>query len=108
MSTLGMQVVFKDSNYKRPLVNIYYEFGRIRYPHSWGNDNKGGINITEQANATQVNAYSGERTLKTGEKLDFDFDLLVTPVKPIDLKAHFADRPYHLNADTSGGFIPRR
>lgn len=103
----GMQVVFKDSNYKRPLVNIYYEFGRIRYPHSWGNDNKGGINITEQANATQVNAYSGERTLKTGEKLDFDFDLLVTPVKPIDLKAHFADRPYHLNADTSGGFIPR-
>ena len=30
----GLQIVLKDTNYKRPLVNIYYHFGRLNYPIS--------------------------------------------------------------------------
>ena len=103
----GLQIVLKDTNYKRPLVNIYYHFGRLNYPISWSNDTKGGILLTHDKKSTCVNAYSGARRLEAGERLNFNFDLLITPLKPIDLKKHFDSRTYHLNADTSNAFIPR-
>ena len=102
----GLNIHLKDSNYRRPLVNIYYHFGRLQYPHSWGNDHRGGIEITPSETATSVKAYSGERTLRAGETQRYDFELMITPVKPIDFAHHFTERFYHLNADTSGGFIP--
>ncbi len=102
----GMNLRLKDSNYVRPLVNIYYNFGRLRYPASWGNAGRGGVTVTPSGGQTLVSAFSGARRLEAGETLHYDFELIITPVKPIDLQRHLSTRFYHLNADTSAGFIP--
>lgn len=63
-------------------------------PDSWGNGGKGGCNVVEDGDAVLVRAYSGPRGVKAGEKLEFRFGLLVTPVKPLD-PAHWSRRYYH-------------
>lgn len=63
-------------------------------PDSWGNSGKGGCNIIEDGDAVIVRAYSGPRSVKAGDKLEFRFGLLVTPVKPLD-PAHWRQRYYH-------------
>lgn len=40
-------------------------------------------------------AYSGARTLETGQSITFDFAMIVTPVKPLNMKSQFTDRYYH-------------
>ena len=57
------------SSYTGPLLNLY----RPAYPESWYNNGKGGFLINRNGNLTTATAYSGARTLKTGEDLTFDF-----------------------------------
>ena len=83
----GLNFCFKDENYVRPLVNIYYALGKLNLPESWGNSNKGGIDIIPEENGcVLLNAYSGERLMQKGETLHYNFNMLVTPVKPLNLK----------------------
>jgi len=91
----GMRIKWKAENYVRPLVNIYYAFGPLNLPPSWGNAGKGGVNISEQDGEVLINAYSGNRELKTGETLHYDFELLITPFRLIDRQNKFGDRYYH-------------
>jgi hypothetical protein len=102
----GLKIKLKGANYKRQLVNIYYEFGPLNEPESWGNGKKGGIDITSQGNTTLLNAYSGDRVLKKGETYHFNFDLLVTPFKLINKIVQFGDRYYHTDVDTVKNYIP--
>lgn len=104
----GLNLKFKDpSNYRRPLVNIYYALGRLRMPKSWGNGGKGGIRRSEQPDSSVlVTAYSGPRRLSKGEVLDFGVEMLVTPVKPLDMEHHVTERFYHSNSDLSDSYIP--
>lgn len=90
----GLRIKWKAENYIRPLVNIYYGFGPLKLPPSWGNGGKGGVNIAENNKAVTVNSYSGERTLAEGEALNYDFELSITPFKPIDKEKQFEDRYY--------------
>jgi hypothetical protein len=67
-------------------------------PQSWGNGGRGGCTVTEEGQGTVlVRAYSGPRSLKTGEEVEFAFGLLITPVKPLD-PAHWSQRYYHIMA----------
>lgn len=91
----GIRMKWKAENYVRPLVNIYYEFGPLNLPPSWGNGGKGGVNVSARDNEVLVTAYSGNRDLKAGEKLNFDFELLITPFRLIDKAVQFNDRYYH-------------
>lgn len=91
----GLRLKLKSDNYTLPLVNIYYDFGRLQLPPSWGNDNKGGVTIAEQADAVMVNAYSGSRTMKPGNVLHYDFELLVTPFRTIGNELKYGDRYFH-------------
>jgi hypothetical protein len=91
----GLRVKWKAGNYVRPLVNIYYEFGPLNLPPSWGNEGKGGVNVGQQNSDVVINAYSGTREMKSGEKLNFDFELLITPFRLIDKQNKFNDRYYH-------------
>jgi hypothetical protein len=91
----GLRVKWKAENYVRPLVNIYYEFGPLNLPPSWGNVGKGGVNAGQQNSDVVINAYSGTREMKSGEKLNFDFELLITPFRLIDKQNKFNDRYYH-------------
>lgn len=102
----GLNLVFKDENYERPLVNIYYSLGKLKEPVSWGNGGKGGIDIIPGADQSAlVKAYSGERTMKKGDVLYYNLNTLVTPVKPLDLNHLAQERFYHSNSDLSVQYI---
>ena len=91
----GLRIKWKAENYRRPLINIYYSFGPLHLPPSWGNGGKGGVNIREVEDAVLVNAFSNQRELKAGEVLHFDFELLITPFKTVDRNIKYGDRYYH-------------
>ena len=60
-------------------------------PRSWGNSGKGGASVQETSDGNVVfRAFSGPRSMKKGETLEFNFSLLPTPVKPRDPK-HWCD-----------------
>ncbi len=91
----GVRIKWKAENYVRPLVNIYYAFGPLKLPPSWGNSGKGGVSVTQSNQDVVINAFSGNREMKPREQLNFDFELLITPFRLIDRKTKFDDRYYH-------------
>ncbi len=91
----GLRIKWKAENYVRPLVNIYYSFGPLKMPPSWGNKGNGGVNIAQQNNDVVINAYSGNRAMDSKEELNYDFELLITPFRLIDRQNKFGDRYYH-------------
>jgi len=102
----GLRIKLKGANYRRQLVNVYYEFCPLRLPKSWGNDGRGGADILTTSKGTLIKAYCGARSLRKGQALHFDFDLLVTPVKRINKEVQYNDRYYHnAGSQVSGGFI---
>ncbi|MDR3233527.1 MAG: DUF6067 family protein [Planctomycetaceae bacterium] len=98
----GLNIKLKDENYVRPLVNVYYNLGKLKVPDSWGNGGKGGVSVTKSDDGSVlVKAYSGERPLEQGKTLHFDFDALITPVKPCDLARLPQERLYHPGSITN-------
>jgi len=92
----GIRCKFKGENYRRSLTNIYYEYGPLNIPVSWGNQDKGGISLKDKGQGTMLlSAFCGDRRMKVGEELHFDFELLVTPVKTINLEKQFSTRFIH-------------
>ena len=91
----GLRLKFKAENYTLPLVNIYYKFEPLHLPPSWGNSNKGGVEMSERGNTVLVNAYSGNRELAVGKILNYDFELLVTPFRTISNEVKYGDRYFH-------------
>lgn len=72
-------------------MNLY----RPAYPESWFNGGKGGFSIRKEADGVKAVAYSGARTLEPDQSITFDFAMIVTPVKPLNMKSQFTDRYYH-------------
>lgn len=87
----GVQCEFRGSTYSGPLLNLY----RPAYPESWFNGGKGGFSVRQQDNGIKTVAYSGERTLKAGQPITFDFAMIITPVKKLNPASQFTDRYYH-------------
>ena len=98
----GLQYSLRDENYIRPLNTNFYLQKPLLLPTSWGNDNKGGINISESGNTVLVSNYSGARSMKKGDVLYYNFTLLITPFHPINTDFQWATRFYHKydNLDT--------
>ncbi|MCR8557037.1 hypothetical protein KXD93_05265 [Mucilaginibacter sp. BJC16-A38] len=95
----GLQYSLRDENYVRPLNTNFYLQKPLLLPTSWGNDNKGGINISEKSNRVLVNNYSGARSMKKGDVLYYNFTLLITPFHPINTDFQWATRFYHKYSD---------
>jgi hypothetical protein len=91
----GLRMKWKAENYRRPLINLYYAYGRLHMPPSWGNEGQGGVTINDEGTATMVRSYSGPRPLASGATLHFDFELLVTPFRTVDVASRWGDRYYH-------------
>jgi len=91
----GLQFSLRDENYIRPLNTNFYLQKPLLLPTSWGNDNKGGIRISENSDRVMVNNYSGPRTMKKGDVLYYNFNLLITPFHPINTDFQWATRFYH-------------
>jgi len=98
----GLQYSLRDENYVRPLNTNFYLQKPLLLPMSWGNENKGGINITEKGDTVVANNYSGPRVMKKGDVLYYNFTLLITPFHPINTDFQWATRFYHKydNIDT--------
>ena len=93
----GLMLRFKDAEYLRPPVNIYYSFRPLRLPRSWGNEGRGGVDLEPAADQRVLaRAYSGPRALKKGETLDFIFELYLTPFRTLDTEKQWAVRFIHL------------
>ena len=98
----GLQYSLRDDHYVRPLNTNFYLQKPLLLPTSWGNDNNGGIRITESDSTVWVNNYSGVRAMKKGNVLYYNFNLLITPFHPINTDFQWATRFYHKydNLDT--------
>lgn len=90
----GLHCELRGASYTGPLLNLY----QPAPPVSWNNEGRGGFEIGKANGRVVASAYSGERELKAGEDLVFDFALTVTPVKKIDYRSQFTDRYYHNGA----------
>jgi hypothetical protein len=91
----GLRLKWRAENYRRPLINLYYGYGRLHMPPSWGNSGKGGVTIADEGTVTMVRSCSGPRMLSSGTTLHFDFELLITPFRSIDVANRWGDRYYH-------------
>ena len=93
----GLMLRFKDGDYLRPPVNIYYSFRPLRLPQSWGNGGRGGVDVApELGGVVKVRATSGPRELGKGKSLDYVFDLFLTPFRTLDTEKQWATRFTHL------------
>jgi hypothetical protein len=91
----GLQYSLRDENYVRPLNTNFYLQKPLLLPTSWGNAEKGGVDVVKKNGGILVNNYSGEREMKKGETLYYNFTLLVTPFHPIDTDFQWATKFFH-------------
>ncbi len=87
----GIWCELRGGTYNGPLMNLYHP----KPPVSWYNNDNGGFRIDKRVSGTNVVVYSGRRDLKANESLDFEWSILITPVKKINSKSQFTDRYYH-------------
>ena len=93
----GLRVRLTAENYVRPMINIHYPRQPLNDPPSWSGGGKGGIKIERKDEKTVLfTAYSGPRTLEPGKALAFNFDLSITPFKPLNTAAQWKDRYFHV------------
>ena len=59
------------------------------------NNGNGGIDINKAADGTRINAYSGQREVKKGDRLYYYFNIAITPFRPIDTDKQWRERYYH-------------
>ena len=96
----GLQVSLKDRNYSRPLNTNFYLLKPLNLPPSWYNGGRGGMRLSEMGSAEfLIKAYSGRRVMQPGDRLHFNFRLLITPFKTIDPRSQWKTRYYHRYAD---------
>ena len=91
----GLQLRFYDDKYERPLNTNFYHQKPLHMPVSWCNDGNGGIKLTTTGENMLVNAYSGKRAVKKGDRLYYYFNVLVTPFRTINTDKQWHDRYYH-------------
>jgi hypothetical protein len=62
-------------------------------PEGWHNRGRGGVRIDGQA---ALRAHGGARTMLPGSSVQFRFELLLTPCKPLNTAAHWEQRYYQV------------
>ena len=87
----GIWCELRGGTYNGPLLNLYHPSP----PASWFNNDNGGFRIQKEANETKAIIYSGIRELKAGQNVEFEWSLLITPIKKINYRSQFTDRYYH-------------
>ncbi|HLX65412.1 MAG TPA: glycoside hydrolase domain-containing protein, partial [Puia sp.] len=91
----GLQFSLRDQHYVRPLNTNFYLQKPLIAPSSWANGDKGGIDIGIKGRSMLVNNYSGQRQMRKGDTLYYNFNLLVTPFHILNTDFQWANRFYH-------------
>ena len=87
----GLHVEFRGGAYHGPLIaDRSYSY---KPPQAWANDGKGRLEFGGADGMTVV-ARTGETALSATPRR-WEFDLNITPVKPVDLKKQFSPRYFH-------------
>lgn len=86
----GIAVRFKGANYRRPLINAYYAWRKLRMPESWASGG-GAISVEKGADGAVVRAEASDAP----EGAEWNFDLFITPFHKLDMKTHLGDRYFH-------------
>lgn len=102
----GIQIRLYDNKYERPLNTNFYHQKPLHMPVSWCNAGNGGIDIHNAADGTRINAYSGKRSVKKGDRLYYYFNLALTPFRPTDTDKQWRER-YHHNYEFLDGIQKR-
>lgn len=88
---VGLHVEFRGGTYHGPLLNDY----KPAPPQVWANDGKGTLQVTgPKGGSSMVMTSTGVDTLSMSPQ-KFEFDLLITPCKPVNPTKHFSERYYH-------------
>jgi len=91
----GLYYNLRDENYVRPLNTNFYLQKPLLLPKSWGNDNKGGIQINVKGSSMLADNYTGARMMKKGDVLYYNFNLLITPFHLLNTDFQWDNRFYH-------------
>ncbi|WP_443944500.1 glycoside hydrolase domain-containing protein [Pedobacter sp. AW1-32] len=91
----GLYYNLRDENYVRPLNTNFYLQKPLVMPKSWGNENKGGIQVNIKGSSMLADNFTGEREMKKGEVLYYNFNLLITPFHLLDTDFQWENRFYH-------------
>lgn len=91
----GLQFSLRDEHYVRPLNTNFYLQKPLVLPQSWDNNGKGGMLITIKGTSMLMEAYTGARTMKKGDTLFYNFNLLITPFHTLNTDFQWATRFYH-------------
>ena len=87
----GIQCELRGGSYHGPLRNLY----QPNPSPSWFNGVNGGFRIDSDENTVTASAYSGARKMTKGQSVTYEFALLITPVKELNMKSQFTDRYFH-------------
>ncbi len=88
----GFKLQLYGANWRTPLINCYYHWRELMIPESWGT---GGIRVEKSAAGTKAVAYTGARELASGQPMEFNFKLFLTPFKPLNTEEQWALRYHH-------------
>lgn len=92
----GCRFKFLSNDYVKPLINLYYRDRKLKLPkNSWAKNEHSSIKALLQNNCANIIADAGQITLSKGEEIVFNFQLHITPFKPIDFKKHYKTRINH-------------
>ncbi|WP_316831285.1 glycoside hydrolase domain-containing protein [Pedobacter aquatilis] len=91
----GLYYNLRDENYVRPLNTNFYLQKPLVLPKSWGNDDKGGIQINVKGSSMLADNFTGSRTMKKGDILYYNFNLLITPFHLLNTDFQWDNRFYH-------------
>ena len=90
----GIRLRLRDKKSITPLTNCYYLFSKLIPPEAWHNAGKGGIRLRRKDENNAVTLFSGIRNIAAGSKLDFGFELQLTPLKLTEPVRHLRQRFY--------------
>ena len=88
----GVVVRFKGANFRRPLINAYYAWQKLKMPESWASGG-GVMSIEKNADVATIRAEGKDAP----EGAEWNFDLYITPFHKLDMKTHLGDRYWHLS-----------
>ena len=91
----GLHVEYRGGSYHGPLLNEY----KPEPPQVWANAGKGKFTLSGNNRQTATIIASAGPNRLSLIPLDFEFALLITPVKPVNSSKHFSEKYFHDNPD---------
>lgn len=94
---VGMLLQLKAVNYNKPHVNMYYKNSPLVLPINWDNDGQGVLHVVKNKEDVTLSYNCGGRQILKGSQVEYDFALMLTPLKKVDWNKKWSNRYYHVN-----------